>query len=478
MERDGGSEPASPTEGMAMNTIMRTAPAGLQRLRAALRGTVIDRHDAGYEQARGVYISGYDRRPLAIVRPADAADVARTVEFARSSGLPLAVRGGGHSLAGHGTCDDGIVLDVSTLRSLNIDATARTAWAGGGITAGEYTRAAASHGLATPLGDSPSVGIAGLALGGGIGLLHRRHGLTIDSMTAAEIVTADGQVLRADERHHADLFWAIRGGGGNFGVVTRLQFRLADVSMVTGGMLILPATPQSLAAFMDAALNAPESLSGVIMVMAAPPLPFLPPDVHGRVIIMALLAVDGTAAEGERALAPFRRIATPVADTVRPQQYAGLYDAPEGPHPAAVSFRSFFMDSFDGVDADVLLGALQEAGRPGVLAQLRVLGGAVARVPVDATAFAHRDRALLVAAAAMYGSRDDAPGYDEWTEQTATRLRHGAPASYVNFEGREDVDAVRAAYPGSTWQRLCAVKAKYDPANVFRLNQNIPPAAR
>jgi FAD/FMN-containing dehydrogenase len=459
-----------------VQALMPTAKTvSIPQLRAATRGRVLGPHESGYDQARSLYVSGHDRRPFAIVRPVDGADVARVVAFARHHGLPLAVRSGGHSIAGQSVCDDGITLDLSSLRVLNIDGPTRTAWAGAGLTAGEYTRATAAHGLATPFGDSPSVGLGGITLGGGVGLLHRRHGMTIDNLVAAEVVTADGRVLQASADAEPDLFWAIRGGGGNFGVATRFQYRLAEISDVVGGMLILPASPAVLTTFMEESLAAPEALSSVISVMSAPPMPFLPGDVHGRPIIMALMLYDGPAEAGERAFAPFRAIAKPIADMVRPMSLPGIYEGPEGPHPAALSFRSFFMDEFGVGDAESLLAGLRTSTAQMAVAQLRVLGGAVARVPSDATAFPHRQRRILAATAAMFASRSEAPEHDAWAARVATQLQQGERAAYVNFLGDEGADRVREAYGGATWDRLRALKTRYDPENVFRGNQNIPP---
>src|SRR5919205_2780435 len=235
----------------------------VSELRAALSGRVIVPGDADYDAARTVFYGGFDRRPAAIARVADAADVSRVVSLARESGLELAVRSGGHSSAGHSTTDGGIVIDLSQMKGLEIDLEQRTAWAETGLTAGEYTTAVGAHGLATGFGDTGSVGIGGITLGGGIGYLVRKHGLTIDDLLAADIVTADGRLLRVDAETHPDLFWAIRGGGGNFGVATRFQFRLHEVGTIVGGMLLLPATPQVIASFVSEAEAAPEELSTI-----------------------------------------------------------------------------------------------------------------------------------------------------------------------------------------------------------------------
>lgn len=447
------------------------------RLKGSLRGAVIGPSDADYDEARAVYVSGFDRRPAVLVRPADAVEVSRVVNFARESGLPLAVRSGGHSLAGHSAAERGVVLDLSALRGLEVDVAGRSAWAQTGLTAGDYTHSVGAHGLATGFGDAPTVGIGGITLGGGIGFLHRRHGLTIDNLLEAEVVTADGRVLRAGEDENADLFWAIRGGGGNFGIATRFRFRLAEVNTVVGGLLILPATPAIVAAFLAEAQSAPGGLAGMINVTMAPPMPFLPPEVHGTPIIMGLMVYDGDAESGARAFAPFRSLATPIVDTVAPIAYPAMFEGAHPPHPDAMVVRSFFMDSFDLADAELALDALQRSTAPMRVAQFRVMGGAVARVPADATAFAHRSRRIMgTAAAALFGPGVVTAPHESWADGLAGALHHGEPGAYVGFMCNEAPDRVRAAYHGATWDRLRTIKAKYDPDNLFSLNQNIPPA--
>ena len=281
----------------------------IPRLRGELRGRVIEPDDAGYDEARAVANGAIDRRPAAIVRVADAADVARVISLARETGMELAVRSGGHSAAGHGVSEGGIVLDLADMKALDIDADGRTAWAETGLTAGEYTAAADAHGLATGFGDTGSVGIGGITLGGGIGFLVRKHGMTIDDLLAAEVVTADGELLHVDAETHPDLFWAIRGGGGNFGVATRFRFRLHELGPIVGGMLMLPATPEVVVGFLAEAEAAPEELSTIANVMPAPPMPFVPAEHHGRLIVMALMVYAGETEAGQRAIAPFRSLA-------------------------------------------------------------------------------------------------------------------------------------------------------------------------
>ena len=448
----------------------------IPKLRADLDGQVIAPEDPGYDQARTLFYGGFERRPAVIVRAADAAEVARIVSLARETGLELAVRSGGHSPAGHSVSDGGIVLDLADMRALDIDPQARTAWAQTGLTAGEYTTAAAAHGLATGFGDTGSVGIGGITLAGGVGYLVRKHGLTIDNLLAAELVTADGELLRVDADTNPDLFWAIRGGGGNFGVATRLQFQLHQVDTVTGGMLILPATAEVIARFMAEAEAAPEELSGIANIMVAPPMPFLPAEAHGQLVIMALLVHAGPAEDGERALAPFRALATPIADMLKPMPYPEIYPPEEeGYHPTAVG-RTMFLDRVDTAAAATIIEYLLASDAMLRVAQLRVLGGAMARVPVDATAFAHRQSRIMANVAAFYDGPDDKVVREAWVSDFAAALHQGDDGAYVGFLGEEGETRLRHAYPGPTWDRLVEIKRRYDPANLFRLNHNIPPA--
>ena len=444
-------------------------------LRAALHGRVIAPDDSGFDKARTVFYGGIDRRPAVIVRAADDGDVARVITFARDQGLELAVRSGGHSVAGHSVCEGGIVLDLADLRGLEIDAAKRTAWAQAGLTAGEYTTAVGAHGLATGFGDTASVGIGGLTLGGGVGYLGRKHGLTIDALLAADVVTADGKRLRADPETNPDLFWAIRGGGGNFGVATRFHYRLHEVKSIVGGMLVLPATPEVIASFVAEAEAAPEELSTIVNVMTAPPMPFLPAELHGKLVVLAMLVHSGGGEAGERAVAPFRALAAPLADMIQPMRYPEIYppDA-EDYHPVAAA-RTLFLDVIDRGVAQTMVDHVRASTAQMAVTQIRVLGGAMARVPAEATAYAHRARRVMVNVAALYERPEEKPAHEAWVTGFAAGLRQGAPAAYVNFLGNEGEARVREAYPGSTWDRLVAIKRRYDPGNLFRLNQNIPP---
>jgi FAD/FMN-containing dehydrogenase len=454
-----------------------TATISIPDLRAAIHGRVIAPEDADYDEARTVMSGAIDRRPAVIVRVADVADVQHVIGVARDSGTELAVRSGGHSAAGHCVTDGGIVLDLRDLKALEIDVPGRTAWAEAGLTAAEYTAATAVHGLATGFGDTGSVGLGGITLGGGVGYLGRKYGLTIDSLLAADVVTADGELLRADAEHHPDLFWAIRGGGGNFGVATRFKYRLHDVPSTVGGMLILPATAETVAGFIAAAEAAPDELSTIANVMPCPPMPFVPEEQHGKVVIFALMTYAGESDAGERAMAPFRALAAPIADLLKTQPYPDMYPPDDDSyHPTAVS-RTMFVDVIDLGVASTIMEYLDASDAAMRVAQLRVLGGAISRVPADETAYAHRTSRIMINVAAFYEGPDDQLVREAWVAEFSAALLQDDQGAYVNFIGDEGEARIHAAYPGSTWDRLRVIKGRYDPTNLFRLNQNIPPSA-
>ncbi len=460
---------------MTSSTSQQTTAISIEQLRADLRGRVIGPRDPDYDEARTIVMGGIDRRPAVIARPIDDRDVQHIVALARDTGVPLAVRSGGHSGAGHSVVDDGIVLDLRDMVALDIDADARTAWAEAGLTAAAVTAAAAEHDLAIGFGDTGSVGIGGITLGGGVGYLVREFGLTIDSLLAADIVTADGKLLRVDADQHPDLFWAIRGGGGNFGVVTRFKYALQPLPAFVGGMLVLPATAETIAGFIAAAEAAPEALSTIANVMPAPPMPFLPEESHGKVVILGMLGWAGDAESGERAIAPFRALATPFADMVRPMPYPEMYPPEDDSyHPLAIS-RTMFVDRVDEAVGATIVEHLEASDAPMRVAQLRVLGGAMARVPADATAFAHRSSRIMVNVASFYEGPDDMPIRQAWVDEFSAALHQGDDGAYVNFLADEGEERVRAAYPGATWDRLAEIKRRYDPTNLFRLNQNVTP---
>jgi FAD/FMN-containing dehydrogenase len=462
-------------KGVAVSPTPQSQHISIADLGSKLEGEVIGPDDAGYDEARQVFFKGVDRRPAAVVKVAGADDVARVVTFARESGLELAVRSGGHHRAGYGTSDGGIVVDLSGMRALEIDADAKAAWVQTGITAGEYTSAVGERGRATGLGDTGSVGIGGITLGGGIGFLVRKYGLTIDDLLAAEVVTADGEIVQASEESEPDLFWAIRGGGGNFGVATRLRLRLHEISEIVGGILILPATPEVITGFLQAANDAPEEISTIANLMVAPPMPFIPEKAHGKPVLMGMLAGVGPIDQAQAALAPFRELGEPYADMVRQMRYPEIYEG-EGPAPRYAAGTNFFVDALQPADAETILERLPQSTAMMKAVQLRVLGGALTRTPNDATAFAHRDRGLFVNIAAMFMDSGEQDTHDAWVAGMADSLGKDGSGGYIGFLGEEDEGTVRAAYPGTTWDRLRQLKRRYDPDNLFRLNNNIPPA--
>jgi FAD/FMN-containing dehydrogenase len=457
---------------------MNTGTPDIERLREVMKGDVIGPEDSGYDEARAVFY-GIDRKPGAIVRPIDANEVAYVVALARDTGTELAVRSGGHSIAGHSVSEGGMVLDLSAMKAIEIDFENRTVEAQAGLTASELTNALGEHGLAVGFGDTGTVGIGGLTLGGGAGFLSRKYGLTIDSLLSAELVTADGKVTRVDHDNHPDLFWAIRGGGGNFGVATAFRFQAQEVAEIVGGMLILPATTENIAAFVEMAGAAPEELSTIANVMKAPPMPFLDEELLGKPILFSILVYAGDPETGERVVSPFRELDKPLLDIVDRGPYTRIYEGEEeGAPPFIFAIRNMFAADIDEADAASILDSLETSTAPMAVAQIRVMGGAVSRVPGEATAYAHRDRPIMVNVASAYERPEEAETHEAWVENLAKILSDGGQEAYVNFLGDVDEDRVRQAYPAATWERLREIKRRYDPENLFRLNQNIPPADR
>jgi len=447
----------------------------IQELKRKYPDRVIFPGHPDYDRMRTPMFGGYDRHPSAFFRPANAAQVAEGIKLARENGVDLAIRSGGHGLAVHGLINDGVTLDLVEMNSVQIDETARTAWADSGSTAGHYIEAASKYGLTTGFGDTATVGLGGLTLGGGIGYLVRKYGLTIDQLLAAEVVTADGEILHADSQTHPDLFWALRGGGGNFGVVTRFKYQLHPVDLVFGGMLILPGTAEVIAGMVDYARAAPEDLSLIANVMKAPPMPFLPPEVHGKLVVMINLVFSGKVEDGEAAVAPLRKLAAPLADMLRPIPYPQMFVEEASDFHPCISARSQYYQDIDRIGVQTILEQLQVCSAMMAVCQIRVLGGAASRIPDDATAYAHRKHPLMANFVAIYPNPQDAPEQEDWAEKTAAALPTDGPDVYVNFLGPANLDSVQQAYPG-VWERLTRVKAQYDPDNFFHGNHNIPPA--
>lgn len=465
---------------MVIREVMRGAVAAgaIRQLEERLDGELVYPDSVGYDEARRTQSIEFERYPALIVRARSAADVSRAVTFARAQGLALAVRSGGHSVAGHSMVDGAVVVDLSGMKRVVVEPEARIARVQAGATSGDLIAAAGEHGLALSTGDTASVGMGGLVTGGGIGFMVRKHGLTIDSLISAQVVTAEGDIVTASEAEHADLFWAIRGGGGNFGIVTEFMFRLVPAGLVLGGMLVLPASREVIRGYLDLAAAAPDELSTIANVCFLPPAPFVPQERVGELVVAILVCWAGDIAEGERALAPLRALATPVADLVSPIPYPVLYQFTahqSAPHASAI--RSMLADELSDAAIDAALEAFTHPSTPMVALQLRALGGAMARIGGEATAFAHRDARYLVAmlAAWMDPAEDPAP-HRAWVEALYEAIRPEGSGVYVNFLGNEGAARIKEAYPAATYARLAEIKRRYDPGNLFRFNQNILPA--
>jgi FAD/FMN-containing dehydrogenase len=342
----------------------------------------------------------------------------------------------------------------------------------------EVVDAAAEHGLAALAGSSPDVGVVGYSLGGGISWLSRKHGLAANNLLAVELVTADGRLVQASEDVHPDLFWALRGGGGNFGVATEFEFRMQPVDTVLGGAIVLPAEPEVLAAYAQAAAEAPEELSTIASVMAAPPLPFIPAGMHGSLVFVILVCYAGDPEAGARAVAPLRNIAIPLGEMVAPMPYPALFQiTAEGAVSRPHSVRSAFLNRLGRDEAETIVELARRRTSPFAMAQVRVLGGEMARVPAGATAFAHREKPVMFTAINAWPEEAEAAPHVAWTEAFWRAMRPYANGAYVNFLAEDGAERIREAYLGATYERLVAVKRRYDPANFFRGNQNIRPDA-
>lgn len=449
----------------------------IDMLASALRGRVVTPKDADYDELRAVALANFDERPAAVIRVANAADVAAVINFAQATALPLAIRSGGHSVIGGSAVSGGIVIDLRDLNMIEIDEATKTAWIGAGQTAGDVSAAVTERKLIIGFGDAGTVGVGGLTLGGGIGYMIRKHGLTVDNLLAAEIVTAAGDILLVDADTHSDLFWALRGGGGNFGVVTRFKFQLHDLPHFVGGPLVFAPTPEILADFAAASAAAPEELSTIGYVMPIPPVPFVPAEMHGKLAFIAMLAYSGAAEAADAAIAPFRALGMPAADLVGPVPYTTLYMLDPPPEAkSAVSIRSRYAKQFGLDEAKAMLVAMESCDAPMKMAQIRVLGGAFSRVAADATAFGHRDQSLLIAFLAMYGGGPEvAARYEAWATKAMAAIASADSSAYMNFLSKEGDAGLRSAYPPATLARLRQIKAKYDPENLFQRNQNIVP---
>ena len=469
--------------GTATGGRVTLAPDRFAGFRAQVRGVVCLPGEPGYEKSRTVWNAMIDRRPGLVVCASGAADVIEAVNLAREHGLVLAVRGGGHNIAGHAVCDHGLMLDLSAMKSVRVDPASRTARVEPGVTLGEFDREAQAFGLATPLGINSTTGVAGLTLGGGFGWLSRKHGLTIDNLISADLVTADGRLLHVSAREHPELFWAIRGGGGNFGVVTSFEFRLHPVGpQVLAGLIVHPfsAARALLPEYRRIVAEAPEELCCWVVLRKAPPLPFLPREVHGTEVMVLAMCYAGDLDLGLRAAAPLRALGQPIADVVSPHAFAAWQTAFD-PLLTPGARNYWKSHDFTALTDEVVEILLDYAGRlPSPECEIFVghLGGAVNRVPIEATAYPHRNVEFVL----NVHTRWTDPAQDrtcvgwarEFFDATAPYATGGV---YVNFMPDDEVDRIQSGAYGASYARLARVKAKYDPGNLFRLNQNIRPAA-
>ena len=451
----------------------------IEQLREQVRAPVVTADDPGYEQARLVHNGMVDKHPEVIVRAEQVADVIAAVNFARDAGVDLSVRGGGHSAPGFGTNDDGVVIDLSLLKHAHVDPQARTARVGGGATWGDVNYATHAYGLATPGGIVSTTGVGGLTLGGGIGYLARGYGLSIDNLISAEVVTADGQVRAANEDENPDLFWALRGGGGNFGVVTSFEFQLHPVKDVYVGLFFyeLDAAGDLLRFFREFIKDAPEAYGAYPAFQVAPPLEFIPADRHGDTLALAVVHWSGPLDEGERAMKPFRDLAPVVAEMVGPMPYPALNAAFDAIFPKGI--RSYWKGSFvTGLtDAAIEQHLAHGSKVPEVSATMHLysINGACHRVASDETAFAYREATFAPVIVAAWQDRALDQERIQWVrDYYAAIAPHSEPGGYVNFMSDDDQSRVQDNYKGN-YQRLVEVKRAYDPGNLFHLNQNVTP---
>jgi FAD/FMN-containing dehydrogenase len=451
-------------------------------LTATFHGELLRPGDDHYDDARKVWNGSIDRRPALIARCTSAADVAAALRLGRERDLPLAVRGGGHSIAGWSVIDHGLVIDLSPMRAIEVDPKTRTARAGGGVLWGELDAASQAHGLATVGGIVTHTGIAGLTLGGGIGWLMRRHGATVDNLLAADVVTVDGDQVRASEYDNPDLFWGLRGGGGNFGVVTAFEYRLHEVGpTILGGPMYfaLEDGPEVLRFYRDFIAHAPDDLTTIVNLRPAPPLPFIPADVHGQPVVTVAVCWAGDLERGNQLLEPLRHCATPLVDAVSARPYTDLQKLfdPSVPHGWHYRWRSWELPPLTDAAIDTLVDQAARITSPRSYIIVFQLGGALAGVPDHATAFSQRDAAHDVNINAVWLDGDpDADRHVQWVRDCYAALEpHTQGRVYVNFLEDEGEDRVRAAYGPAKHDRLVELKRRYDPDNLLRANQNIRP---
>jgi FAD/FMN-containing dehydrogenase len=453
----------------------------IDELRTCFRGALLRPGEEGYDEARRVWNGAIDRRPALIARCAGADDVAEAVRFARERDLVISIKGGGHAVAGHAVCDDGVMIDLSLMKAITVDPAARTARAAGGVLWRELDAATQARGLATTGGVISHTGIGGLTLGGGLGHLMRRYGLTVDNLLAVDLVTADGERLRVDPEREPDLFWGLRGGGGNFGIATALEYRLHPVGpLVLGGPIFWPLAdaPEVLAFLREFAAEAPDELGITLALRLAPPALFLPPDQYGKPVLGLILIWAGDAGEGRAAIEPLRRIGTPIADAVQPAPYVFFQSMLDGgaPHGMHYYWKSHRIPDLSGDVVVGLLGSVESITSPFSQVSGWAVGGAASRFEPTATAVGRREVGFeLNVISAWPGADPDGGRHRAWVRERWQALEPYSVGFYVNFVSDEDELGVAAGY-GERLARLRALKDRYDPTNVFRHNANIAPS--
>ncbi len=449
-------------------------------LQGKVRGEVLVDGDVGYEEARLVYNGMIDKRPAVVIGAVDDADVIAGVRYAAENGFDLSIRGGGHSVPGFGTNDDGVVIDLGRMKGIRVESEAGTARAQGGTTWGDLDHATHAFGLAAPGGIISTTGVAGLTMGGGIGYLSRGHGLSIDNLISADVVTADGRLLHANDEENSDLFWAVRGGGGNFGVLTNLEYRLHPVEMIYGGPMFFEVDDARdvLSLYREFIADAPEQFGGFFGWQMAPPLPFIPGNRQGDTFCMIVSCWTGPMDEAEAVLKPFRDVAPVVAEHVGPAPFPAMNSAFDALLPAGLQHywkANYAVEITDeAIDVHLEYGPLVPTMQSTV--HLYPINGACHRVESDATAFGHRDASFAPVIAGMWENPEDNEANTAWVRDYAAALApHSEEGGYINFMAADDQGRAAANY-GTNYDRLVEVKTKYDPGNLFHMNQNIVPA--
>jgi FAD/FMN-containing dehydrogenase len=454
--------------------------SAIKELRGNSRGEVVAPSDATYDQVRKVWNGMIDKHPLVIVRASGAADVVASVKFAREKDLPVSIRGGGHNVGGNAVCDDGLMVDLSRMRSIRVDPKARRVRAEPGLTWREFDHETQAFGLGTTGGLVSTTGIAGFTLGGGIGWLVRKHGLASDNVTSVDVVTADGKLVTANERENTDLFWGVRGGGGNFGVVTSFEYQLHPLGpLVVGGLVAHYAKDgrELLRFYREFVKNSPNELTTLAVYMTAPPAPFIPSDAHGKQLVAIALCYSGNIDDGQKLVRPLREFGKPVLTHIEPMPYAALQSMFDASAPPNIQnyWKSSYIKGLTDQAIDTLLECGGNISSPMSAIHIHQLGGAMAAIPENASAFSHRDAPYIVNLVGTWQDPNENQKHIAWTKNSFLAIQKFAIGSYVNFLGEEGNERVKEAYGDKKFAELVALKKKYDPANTFRFNQNIRP---